>query len=159
MSQPITKQPTPSRWRELHFRQMASVEAARTVFGQLCSDGALGTIVIESRASRSGVRWLVGAHPSKVARTSQVISSQLDVHVSSSRAGRVNPDLVGLLDAKGQLLSTDPGRVMASVRSLFALAAHLEGGEEICPQLLIGRRITPPVAPRRTEPGWLNLSG
>ena len=74
------------RWREIYFNNMTDLAAASGVFEQLCANGMLGTIVLEARATNTGVRWLIGARQGKIAETKQILRSQLDVHLAAPKA-------------------------------------------------------------------------
>lgn len=145
------------RWREIYFNNMADLATASSVFEQLTANRMLGTIVLEARATNSGMRWLIGARRGKITEIKQVLHSQLDVHLAAPKSPRRPVKMASRFQLRGSPLSTDPARTHAVIRSLFSAAGQLADGEEICLQLLIGRRILPPVHPRSTGTGWIDL--
>ncbi|MEX3516382.1 type IV secretion system DNA-binding domain-containing protein [Corynebacterium camporealensis] len=145
------------RWREIYFNNMTDLAAASGVFEQLCANGMLGTIVLEARATNTGVRCLIGARQGKIAETKQILRSQLDVRLAAPKAPRRPVEMASRFQLRGSPPSTDPARTHAVIRSMFSAAGQLADGEEICLQLLIGRRILPPVHPRATDAGWIEL--
>lgn len=152
----LTTNRPPIVWEEIFFSEMISPSGAATAFEHLCSNGMLGSVVIELRATTAGIRWLVGAPETKVSSITGLLSTHLDVH--QTEAGpREDVAFAGKIKITSGTLSTQPERVVAAIRGLYGTLSRLDTGEQLTLQLLVGRRILPPVHARPISPSWLEL--
>lgn len=144
-------------WRELSWPDALSADVVRDALEHLASSATLGTIVMETRATTTGLRWLLAARPTRIDAVLAVLSAHLPVRPHTPRRIRRRADHAVEVRVTGTGVSLDPARVNAATRGLYGALSRLADDEEVVLQLLLGRRHTPPVRPRAGLHAWLAL--
>lgn len=159
MSRPTSRSPRHPdwRWQELHFSDSCSPSTAGTALEHLAAHRGLGSVVLELRATTSGIRWLVATTPSKAEALRDLLRAHLPVRITTPQRVRRAVETVGALRFTGARPSTDPARVTAAVRGLYGALSRLEAKEEITLQLLVGSRLLPSTRSPETAPSWTAL--
>lgn len=145
------------RWQELHFSEAFSPNTAGAALEHLAAHRGLGPVVLELRATTSGIRWLVATTPTKTEALRDLLRAHLSARITTPRRVRRVVDAAGALHFTGARPSTDPARVTASVRGLYGAFSRLEAKEEITLQLLIGSRLLPSTRSPEAAPSWTAL--
>jgi hypothetical protein len=144
-------------WRELTWPDTLTTDAVRNALEQLAASATLGPIVLETRATKVGLRWLIAARPTHIDNATSVLNAHLYLRAITPRRIREPVKHAAELRVTGTDLSLDPARITASVRGMYGALSRLHDGEEVVLQLLLGRRHTPPVRPRESLHAWLKL--
>lgn len=144
-------------WRELTWPDTLTPDTVRNALEQLSASGALGPVVLETRATKAGLRWLIAARPARIENTITVLAAHLAIRAHTPRRIRKPVGHTAELRVSGTDLSLDPARITASIRGLYGALSRLHDGEEVVLQLLLGRRHTPPVRPREPLHVWLKV--
>lgn len=144
------------RWHELYFQTMISPAAATTALEHLAAHRTLGPVVIELRATATGLRWLVATKPGATGAMKELLKAHLDVRVTTPRRIRREIIAAGALRFSGAL-STSPERIVATVRGLYGALSRLEPKEEVTLQLMVGGRLSPTGRDKDTSPSWAGL--
>ncbi|WP_206427463.1 type IV secretory system conjugative DNA transfer family protein [Leucobacter chromiireducens] len=117
----------------------------------------LGPIVLEARATKTGLRWLIAAKPTRIDTVLDGLRAHLTVRAHTPRRRRHEVQHAVDLRITGTDLSLEAAKVTASIRGLYGALSRLHGEEEVVLQLLLGRRHTPPVRPRESLGAWLRV--
>ncbi|QWT22958.1 type IV secretion system DNA-binding domain-containing protein [Subtercola sp. PAMC28395] len=144
-------------WRELTWPDTLTPDQVRNALEQVAASGALGPVVLETRATKAGLRWLIAARPARIENTITVLAAHLAIRAHMPRRVRKPVGHTAELRVSGTDLSLDPARITASIRGLYGALSRLRDGEEVVLQLLLGRRHTPPVRPREPLHAWLKV--
>lgn len=142
-------------WREIFFDKPITPTEAKMLFEGICSDNSLRTMVFEARMTRSKVRWLVGARHTHLGRIAGLLQTMPTLRTRVFNQERHSIDAAGSLRIYNRSLVDDNQRLELAVRNLMAIANRLGQGEELAIQLLIGKRLQPPVQTHSGELGLL----
>lgn len=139
-------------WRQMTFNQMVTSEEALSAMEHLASATEIGASVLEMRA-RSGAapRWYVAAGPPHVRDLGGLMTSHLPAHVFPLTQSRTPLDVAARVRLTGRNPRLEPGNMEQAIRSLFGLFSSLDVADELCLQLLLGRRHSPPLS---SGPTW-----
>lgn len=151
-----TRQPD-WRWQELHFQDTCTPAVAGTALEHFAAHRGLGPVVLELRATTSGIRWLITTAPEKTEALRDLLRAHLAVRITTPRRVRRTVEVAGVLRLTGARPSTDPARVTAAVRGLYGALSRLESKEEVTLQLLIGSRLLPSNRSTEAAPSWSAL--
>lgn len=144
-------------WRELTWPDTLTHNTVRDTLEQLAASGTIGPVILETRATKAGLRWLIAARPTHIENAITMLAAHLSVRAHTPRRIREPVEHAADLRVTGTDLSLDPARITASVRGTYGALSRLHDGEEVVLQLLLGRRHTPPVRPRESLHAWLKL--
>lgn len=144
-------------WRQLTWPDPLSPAQVHDALEHLASAASLGPVLIESRATKAGIRWLLAARPGRIENVVEVLRAHLPVRARTPQRVRSLVAHAASLRQFGQDLSLEPTRVTAGTRGLYGALTRLEDGEEVVLQLLLGARHTPPVRARQTMETWLRV--
>lgn len=144
-------------WRELTWPDTLTPDTVRNALEQLAASGALGPVILETHATKAGLRWLIAARPARIENATTMLAAHLTVRAHTPRRIRKPVEHAAELRVSGTDLSLDPARITASIRGLYGALSRLHDGEEVVLQLLLGRRHTPPVRPREPLHAWLKV--
>lgn len=137
-------------WRQLCWREPASIDAAVGMLEHLATSPGLGPVAVELRAGHGEAVWLVGAGPEAIDDVTRLAGVHLPVVCRPLDRPACLPGAAARLRATGGSLATHQEQVEVCGRSLQAALAGLAGGEEVVLQTLLGPRQLPPVVPRES---------
>lgn len=144
-------------WRELHFADALTPDAATVVLERIATAPELGTIALEVRADANGARWLIATRSSRLPDLKQVLTTHLAVRLLKPRRVRAEMGLTAKLHLTGSSLATGNDSIKAVVRGLFGALAALTADEQLTLQLLLGQRIAPREWAQNAAPGWVDF--
>ncbi|PPF44872.1 hypothetical protein C5B85_09035 [Pseudoclavibacter sp. AY1F1] len=152
-----TNKNSPWEWRELTWPDALSPGQAHDALEHLASSASLGPVVLELRATKSGLRWLLAAQPARILEVLSTLSSHLNLRAHTPRRTRHDVEHAAALRIVGNDLSLENTRISAAVRGLCGALSRLREGEEVVLQLLLGTRHRPPVRQKESAQDWLRL--
>ena len=138
-------------WQELAWPDTLTPDAVHATLEHLAASTTLGPIVLEARATKTGLRWLIAAKPARIDTVLDALRAHLTVRAHTPRRRRHEVQHAVDLRVTGTDLSLEAAKVTASIRGLYGALSRLHGEEEVVLQLLLGRRHTPPVRPYARE--------
>ncbi|WP_309130360.1 type IV secretion system DNA-binding domain-containing protein [Brevibacterium sp.] len=143
------------QWHQLAWDDALTPGMAAAVLERLATAPELGTIVLELRARKSGIRWLVGTTPPHARDLAGLLTQLLPARVTTPRAARRPVTVAAKLARAGTPGVIAEDRLLAATRALYAGFTRLAEGEELVLQVLLGKRLNP----RATEqpPSWSDL--
>ncbi|MGO2746772.1 type IV secretory system conjugative DNA transfer family protein [Microbacterium sp.] len=144
-------------WQELAWPDTLTPDAVHATLEHLAASTTLGPIVLEARATKTGLRWLIAAKPARIDTVLDALRAHLTVRAHTPRRRRHEVQHAVDLRVTGTDLSLEAAKVTASIRGLYGALSRLHGEEEVVLQLLLGRRHTPPVRPRESLGAWLRV--
>lgn len=144
-------------WRELAWPDTLTPDTVHATLEHLAASTTLGPIVLETRATKTGLRWLIAARPTRIDTVLTALRAHLPARVHVPRRRRHEVGHAVELRVTGTDLSIDAAKVAASIRGLYGALSRLHGEEEVVLQLLLGRRHTPPVRPKESLGTWLRV--
>lgn len=144
-------------WRELTWPEALSPSSTQEALEHLASSTGLGPFVLELRASKAGLRWLLAAHPARLEDVRSALTSHLSLRAHTPRRTRHEVEHAASLRIVGNDLAIESNRVNAAVRGLYGALSRLREGEGVVLQLLLGGRHRPPVRHRESMHDWLRL--
>lgn len=144
-------------WQELAWPDTLTPDAVHATLEHQAASTTLGPIVLEARATKTGLRWLIAAKPARIDTVLDALRAHLTVRAHTPRRRRHEVQHAADLRVTGTDLSLEAAKVTASIRGLYGALSRLHGEEEIVLQLLLGRRHTPPVRPKESLGAWLRV--
>jgi len=154
-------------WLELHWRKSVEVDDAVLLLERLATTAELGTMVLEVRAHKtsagnSELHWLVGVSSTHIETLKSLLTGLLSVRVTALnsetvQARRKAATTVGRLQLSKPALSLDTNRITAVARTLLAALGHIEAGESVVLQTILGVRLSPRLVNGQPVPSWFDL--
>jgi len=147
----------PLVWHQLRFALPLGQDAAVGLVERILTDGSLGRVVLELRASGGQAVWAVGSSAGErlVSLVRELVPGCRVSRGFSRRA--VSQAVVVSARPVGVGLATE--RLSAVVRAVLAALAVTAEDEELVVQLQLGRRFAPQALGRVEPQGWLELLG
>ena len=144
-------------WRELAWPDTLTPDTVHATLEHLAASVTLGPLVLETRATKTGLRWLIAARPTRIDTVLTALRAYLPARVHVPRRHRHEVTHAVELRVTGTDLSLDAAKINASIRGLYGALSRLHGEEEVVLHLLLGRRHSPPVRPKESLDTWLRV--
>lgn len=144
-------------WRELTWPDTLSPTNAHDVLEHLAAAPTFGHLILETRARKAGLRWLLATHPSRIDDVVSALSSHVHVSAHTPRRSRREVEQAASLRLTNGELTLESARVNAAVRGLYGALSRLHSDEEVVLQVMLGTRHRPPVRPRDSLHDWLRV--
>ena len=144
-------------WQELTWPDTLTPDAVHATLEHLAASSTLGPIVLEARATKTGLRWLIAVKPTRIDTVLDALRAHLTVRAHTPRRHRGEVLYAADLRVTGTDLSLEAPKITASIRGLYGALSRLHGEEEVVLQVLLGRRHTPPVRAKESLGTWFRV--
>jgi hypothetical protein len=138
----------------LHLPRPLEVSAVLALLARLAADRDAPRVVLEARATSTGIRYLLGCDPAAIHNIRHLVGSLVPGSVLTGLDGEPRADV----DAAAHLTLTPRGLPLGqsdpqatTVAILSALATPLKAGEQLVLQIVVGPR-RPPALIRKDAP-------
>jgi hypothetical protein len=147
------------QWQRIHWQRPLDAERATGLLRLWAADQRSPRIVLEARASRSGVIYLVGTPGS------ESVATTVTQHVPGSRLTPAGLGARRAVTVAARLKATTRHRALRSdkpepvVRAVLSALAHVRGEERLVLQVVLGPRRVPLAIPTQSpssivQPWW-----
>lgn len=143
------------QWSELLWDDALTSGTVTAVLERLATAPELGTIALELRAKKSGIRWLVGTTAPNARDVDGLLTQLLPARAITPRTTRRPATVATKLTRTGVAGTISDDRLLAATRALYAGFTRLAEGEELIIQVLLGARLNPPATEQ--PPSWSEI--
>ena len=106
-------------WQELTWPDTLTPDAVHATLEHLAASSTLGPIVLEARATKTGLRWLIAAKPTRIDTVLDGLRAHLTVRAHTPRRNRHEVQHAVDLRVTGTDLSLEAPKITASIRGLY----------------------------------------
>jgi hypothetical protein len=143
-------------WNQLLWDGPLTPETAAMALERIATAPELSAIALELRATKAGIRWLIGTTSPHTRDVEGLLTELLPARVIAPKSTRRPATVAARLQRKGIPGALDGDRIASAIRVLYAGFTRLGHGEELVLQLLLGRRLSPS-ATIDQAPSWGEL--
>ncbi|MDO5866093.1 MULTISPECIES: type IV secretory system conjugative DNA transfer family protein [Paenarthrobacter] len=136
-------------WQEIHWPRPLEDEQAINLLRLWSAQSHAPQIILEARATRRGIRYLVGSqrrHASAIRRDIERLVAGTIVVADDGE--RLPAQAVRRVRVNTPVQSLEPRSAEGSTRSLLASLAAVQGDERLVIQIILGPRYAPQLTPR-----------
>ncbi len=137
-------------WREIHWQRPLDVARVVGCLRQWAADQRSPRITLEVRASASGASYLLGTHPAALLQVAAPLRSFLGATVLKTRLDREPVTMVRRLQINTDHRPLRMDEPEGIVRATLAAMAHVQRGELLVLQVVLGPRRVPLAVPNQS---------
>lgn len=155
----MSRQPSWS-WRIIHWPRPLKWDVVWDMVHRLVADPSLGTVIFETRATRSRIQYRIGADPAHIEGVMRLVADLVPgVQLTTPTVARTPVYVAARLSVSHPSMALDTSRVEALTRAVLAALSGLDADERLVIHLMIGRRLAPAVADQVTKErqSWWSL--